>query len=164
VSQRKIVCIEDEPDILEFIEYNLNREGFKVATATDGETGLDLVRRGAPDLVLLDILLPGLDGIEVCRRLKMDAVTREIPVIMVSAKGEESDVVLGLGVGADDYVTKPFSPRELVARIRAVLRRGVFQDKSSGQERIVRGAVVVDTSRHEVTVDGEAVASPATSS
>ncbi|MEM7584332.1 MAG: response regulator transcription factor [Acidobacteriota bacterium] len=155
MSRRKVVVIEDEPDILEAIEYNLDREGFRVVAATSGDAGLETVVREAPDLVLLDLLLPGIDGLEVCRQLKMDPVTQKIPIIMVSAKGEESDIVLGLGVGADDYVTKPFKPKELIARVRAVLRRGAFRDSESGNGRVVRGKLVVDSTRHEATIDGE---------
>jgi DNA-binding response OmpR family regulator len=154
VAKQKIAVIEDEPDIREMIEHHLNREGFSVVTAADGEAGLDLVQRRGIDLVLLDLLLPGRNGIEVCRRIKADAATRRIPVIIVSAKGEESDIVLGLGVGADDYVTKPFSPRELVARVHAVLRRGTLQDEGEVGKRIEREGLVVDPSRHEVRVDG----------
>ena len=157
MPRRKIVVIEDEPDILEAIAYNLEREGFRVVSATSGDEGMKTVVREAPDLLLLDLLLPGLDGLEVCRRLKMDPVTQNIPIIMVSAKGEESDIVLGLGVGADDYVTKPFKPRELVARVRAVLRRGAFRDSESGSERVVSGPLVVDSARHEVTLEGREV-------
>lgn len=154
-QREKIVVIEDEDDILEVIQYNLSRESYHVLTATDGEEGLALVRREAPSLVLLDLMLPGLDGIEVCRKLKSDPLTRSIPIIMVTAKGEESDVVLGLGVGADDYITKPFSPREMVARVSAVLRRGPIKDETAASERIVRGGLVVDSNRHEVIVDGQ---------
>ncbi len=154
MERHRIAVIEDEPDIREMIEHNLAREGFAVVAAADGEAGLDLVRRRGADLVLLDLLLPGLHGIEVCRRLKSDAATRRIPVIIVSAKGEESDIVLGLGVGADDYVTKPFSPRELIARVRAVLRRGTLQDEEGADKRIEREGLVVDPLRHEVQVDG----------
>jgi DNA-binding response OmpR family regulator len=116
----------------------------------------------APDIVLLDLMLPKLDGIEVCRSLKNDPLTRSIPIIMVTAKGEESDIVLGLGVGADDYVTKPFSPRELLARVKAVLRRGPYKDERGSGERIVRGGVTVDSSRHEVLVDGAPIEFTAT--
>jgi DNA-binding response OmpR family regulator len=150
----KIVIIEDEPDILEVMEYNLQREGYAVLSRKDGEEGLDLVRREAPDLVLLDLMLPGLDGLEVCRRLKADPIVRRTPVIMVTAKGEESDIVLGLGIGADDYITKPFSPKELVARVQAVLRRGPLREDVGAGERIVRGGLIVDATRHEVLVDG----------
>jgi DNA-binding response OmpR family regulator len=161
VKRSKIVVIEDEPDIRDVLEYNLTREGFSVLVASDGEQGLQLVRREAPDLVLLDLLLPGLDGVEVCRRIKMDPASRDTPIIMVTAKGEESDVVLGLGVGADDYVTKPFSPKELVARVRAVLRRAPEKDER-GSDRLSRDGLLIDSMRHEVRVDGELVPFTAT--
>ncbi len=157
MPQRKIVVIEDEPDILEAIRYNLEREGFKVVAATSGDEGLKTVVREGPDLLLLDLLLPGLDGLEVCRRLKIDPVTQGIPIIMVSAKGEESDIVLGLGVGADDYVTKPFKPKELIARVRAVLRRGTYRESEAGNDRVARGPLVVDAIRHEVQLEGRGV-------
>ena len=162
MSRRKVVVIEDEPDILEVIDYNLTREGFAVFAASSGDEGLKAILREAPDLVLLDLLLPGLDGIEVCRKLKMDPVTQKIPIIMVSAKGEESDIVLGLGVGADDYVTKPFRPKELIARVKAVLRRGALKDEEAEGERIVRGDLVIDAIRHEVRLDGELISFTAT--
>ncbi|MEL7059816.1 MAG: response regulator transcription factor [Acidobacteriota bacterium] len=162
VSRRKVVVIEDEPDILEVIDYNLSREGFSVAAATSGDEGLKLVMREAPDLVLLDLLLPGFDGIEVCRKLKLDPVTQKIPIIMVSAKGEESDIVLGLGVGADDYIAKPFRPKELIARVKAVLRRGALKDEETEAERLVRGSLVIDATRHEIRVDGRPVTLTAT--
>jgi two-component system phosphate regulon response regulator PhoB len=159
-----IVLIEDEPDIREVVEHNLQREGFRVHAAAEGDAGLRLAREQRPDLVLLDLMLPGLDGLEICRRLKEDAGTRAIPVIMVSAKGEESDVVLGLGLGADDYVVKPFSPKELVARVRAVLRRTRQPAPAAGErgERIARGGLVIDRGRHRVEVDGEPVEFTAT--
>lgn len=162
MAQRKIVVIEDEPDIQELITYHLEREGFTVVSASNGEEGFQKVVREAPDLVLLDLFLPGLDGLEVCRKLKMDAVTRQIPIVMVTAKGEESDVVLGLGVGADDYVTKPFSPKELVARVRAVLRRGSLRAEEGKGERLVRGELVIDPLRHEARADGRPLTLTAT--
>jgi len=143
MQKEKIVAIEDESDILEVIAYNLSREGYEVISARDGEKGLRIIKREQPDLVLLDLMLPGLDGLEVCRLLKSDPVTDSIPIIMVTAKGEESDVVLGLGIGADDYVTKPFSPKELVARVRAVLRRTRRVESLVSSERIVRGGVLL---------------------
>ncbi len=157
VKREKILVIEDEPDILEVIEFNLSREGFRVATAREGEEGLRKARRDAPDLVVLDLMLPGIDGVEICRQLKRDPVTRAIPVMMVTAKGEESDIVLGLGVGADDYVTKPFSPKELLARVQAVLRRGPLKEERGQGDRIVRQQLVVDLTRHEVLIDGSPV-------
>lgn len=162
MRHEQIAVIEDESDILEMIAYNLTREGYKVLSARDGAAGLELVRQEAPDLVLLDLMLPQLDGIEVCRRLKHDPLTRAIPIVMVTAKGEESDIVLGLGVGADDYIPKPFSPKELLARIKAVLRRGPLKEERGAGERIVRGNVVIDATRHEVLIDGATVEYTAT--
>lgn len=162
MGRETIIVVEDEADIREVIEHNLRREGYTVRATPDGEEGLHLAQTTAPDLVLLDLMLPGLDGVEVCRRLKADPLTHAIPIIMVTAKGEESDIVLGLGVGADDYVAKPFSPKELLARVRAVLRRGPLKDTQGGGERIVRGNVVIDAARHEVRVDGEPVIFTAT--
>ena len=158
----RILTIEDEPDILTVLEYNLSREGFVVLTAADGEEGVRLATREKPDLVVLDLLLPRLDGIEVCRQLKLDAATRDIPIIMLTAKGEESDVVLGLGMGADDYMTKPFSPKELMARIRAVLRRGQRAKDDNRHKRLDFGALVVDPDRHEVRADDVTVGLTAT--
>ncbi len=160
--KKSIVVIEDESDILEVLKYNLEREGYRVRTCRDGESGLRLVREENPDLVLLDLMLPSLDGIEICRRLREDPVTRSLPVIMLTAKGEESDVVLGLGVGADDYVTKPFSTGELTARIRAVLRRTELSEIGQEQERVERDGLVIDVGRHLVTVDGERASLTAT--
>ena len=126
MSKKKIVIIEDEPDILEVLSYNLKREGFDVFTAVNGTLGLSLVNKENPDLLLLDLMLPGMDGIEICSNVKSNPANQNTLIIMVTAKGEESDIVLGLGVGADDYITKPFSPKELVARVKAVLRRGTL--------------------------------------
>lgn len=156
-TKPSVVVIEDEADIREVTEHNLAREGYQVSSSADGEQGLRLVRRKGPDLVVLDLMLPGLDGIEVCRQLKADSSTRSIPIIMVTAKGEESDIVLGLGMGADDYVTKPFSPKELIARIKAVLRRGPLKDEPGSHERIVQDNVEIDVERHKVRVDGKPV-------
>ena len=162
--QEKILVIEDEVDILEVLEYTLSREGFRVLSTRDGEDGVYLARKDAPRLVLLDLMLPGLNGIDVCRRLKADPVTQELPIIMVTAKGEESDIVLGLGVGADDYITKPFSPKELEARIATILRRvgrGNAEVESrempTGQGVLCLGDLVVDTNRRQVTRAGERI-------
>jgi two-component system phosphate regulon response regulator PhoB len=160
---RTIVVIEDDLDIREVLVYNLEREGFHVVTAADGEKGLAAVRQAAPDLVLLDLLLPGFDGIEVCRRLKMDPGTHDVPIIMVTAKGDEADVVVGLGVGADDYVTKPFSPRELIARVRAVLRRSPLGAEGPAvTDRLSFPGLVIDAVRHEVRVHDDVVPFTAT--
>jgi DNA-binding response OmpR family regulator len=158
VRRKLVAVIEDEPDLCEMLTYALRREGFGVVAARDGVRGLDVVFETAPDLVLLDLMLPGLDGLEVCRRLKADPVTRGIPVIMVTAKAEESDVILGLGVGSDDYITKPYSPRELIARAKAVLRRTAgLDDDAPTSYRVEHDGVVFDLTRHEVTIDGELV-------
>ena len=161
-KQERIVVIEDEADILEVLQYNLTREGYRVDTSQSGEEGLERVRDQDPDLVLLDLMLPELDGIEVCRRLKADPVTSSIPVIMVTAKGEESDVVLGLQMGADDYVTKPFNPRELTARVKAVLRRGPLKEQRGTGERIVRDGLMIDATKHKVTVNDDPLTLTAT--
>jgi len=155
MKKPKIVAIEDEVDILEVINYNLSKEGFDVCSALDGEEGLALIKKEVPDLVLLDLMLPGLDGIEICRKLKTDYSTRSIPIIMVTAKGEESDIVLGLGMGADDYMVKPFRPRELMARIRSVLRRGDFIEEGEGLVSI--DELVIDINRHEVKLEGKKI-------
>jgi DNA-binding response OmpR family regulator len=162
VKPGKIVIIEDESDILEVIAYNLKREGYEVYESRDGEDGLLLIEKHAPDLVILDLMLPTIGGIELCSKLKSDMVTRDIPIVMVTAKGEESDIVLGLGVGADDYVTKPFSPKELVARVKAVLRRGKLKDETGRQDRIEVGGLVIDLGRYEVRVDDKPVPFTAT--
>jgi two-component system alkaline phosphatase synthesis response regulator PhoP len=162
MSGTKILIVEDEPDILEVMAHNLGREGYEVLMARDGAEGLRLAREQSPDLLVLDLMLPGMDGLEVCRILKEERETRALPIIMVSAKDAESDVILGLGLGADDYVPKPFSPRELVARVRAVLRRGRLQDKAAEGEKISRGGLVIDMSRHRVEVKGSPVEFTAT--
>jgi two-component system alkaline phosphatase synthesis response regulator PhoP len=157
MPERKVVVIEDEIDILKVIEYNLRREGFQVHGVRNGEEGLATVRTVNPDLVLLDLMLPGRDGLDVCRALKDDPLTRKTPIIMVTAKGEESDVVLGLGLGADDYITKPFGIKELIARIRAVLRRADTADKDSDGRPINRGPIEIDPLRHQVRLQGTPV-------
>ena len=145
--------IEDDPDIVELVQYNLERESYAVFSATDGEEGLAEAKARRPDLILLDLMLPGIDGLEVCRRLKADEGMRSIHVIMLTAKGEEVDIVTGLELGADDYVTKPFSPRELTARVRAVLRRGDAPQQADQERREIRN-LVVDRTRYEARLDG----------
>ena len=159
---RKIVVVEDEIDIRELIAHNLSRDGFEVETALDGEAAVHLIRRTLPDLVLLDLMIPKMDGLEVCKSLRKDESTSNIPIIMVTAKGEESDIVLGLGLGADDYLSKPFSPKELLARIKAVLRRGKLEQNQNGRDRVVFRNLVIDVSRHEVSISGQPVAFTAT--
>lgn len=149
-----VLIVEDEKDICDVIEYNLNREGYLTQSFDHGEAGLEAIRTETPGLVLLDLMLPGIDGLEICRKLKEDRLTRDIPIIMITAKTEESDVILGLGVGADDYVEKPFSPKELIARVKSVLRRAPLKELVEEKSRITKDAFVIDTSSHEVTVDG----------
>lgn len=132
---QQILIVEDEADIRELLRFNLEREGFSVLEAADGNEGLKLARQHMPDLMLLDVMLPGFDGFEVCRRLGAQAETANIPVLMLTARGEEMDRVVGLSLGADDYVVKPFSVRELMLRIRAVLRRGTRSSESPVLER-----------------------------
>ncbi len=148
-----ILVVDDEEDILELIQYNLKREGYAVLRAGTGEGGLALAESKLPDLVVLDLMLPGLDGLEVCRRLKGSRRTEKIPIIMLSAKGEEADIVTGLELGADDYITKPFSPKELVARIRAVLRRKEPQEVEG--KTITVHNIRIDPDRYEVQVQGK---------
>jgi DNA-binding response OmpR family regulator len=155
VRREKILVVEDEADILEVIQYNLAREGFQVICSGDGEEALRLVKREAPALILLDLMLPGVDGIELCQAIRNDPLTRRTPIIMVTAKGEETDVVLGLGVGADDYVVKPFSPKELVARVKAALRRAREGEAPAKGERVDAGPLTVDPARHEARLAGE---------
>ncbi len=157
-TQKHILVVEDEEDILALIHYNLTREGFRSTCATSGEEALRMVQKDPPDLVVLDLMLPGIDGLEVCRTLKGQAETRSIAVLMVTAKGEEADVVAGLEMGADDYVTKPFSPRILIARARAVLRRKEGGDGSAEQPEVIEiGGLLIHPGRNEVLVDGQPV-------
>jgi DNA-binding response OmpR family regulator len=162
MNNKKILIIEDEPDILEVLSYNLKREGFEVFSAINGTLGLSLVEKELPDLVLLDLMLPGMDGIEICSTVKNNPSTQNTLIIMVTAKGEESDIVLGLGVGADDYIAKPFSPKELVARVKAVLRRGVLVETISQTDKVEVGDLVIDFSKYEVLIEGREIRLTAT--
>ncbi len=151
-----VLVIEDEADIAELIRYNLEAERYKVSWAETGEVGLRKARQERPSIVLLDLMLPGVDGLEVCRRLKADADTAGIPVIMVSARGEETDIVTGLELGAVDYVTKPFSPRVLTARVRAVLRRQSAAPIDDEEPLSLEG-IEIHPGRREVSVGGAPV-------
>lgn len=153
----RILIVDDEPDIVELLEYNLRQAGYAVVTASDGATAMAEVRRQRPDLILLDVMLPDISGTEVCRRLRKDGSTEGIPIMMITARGEEIDRVVGFELGADDYVTKPFSPREIVLRVQAVLRRAKPAPQAESA-RIVIGALEIDVPRHEVQVDGEEIA------
>ncbi len=151
-----IVIIEDEDDIRELIRYNLEKDGYRVLAARSGEEGLDLVRSALPDLVMLDLMLPGMDGLQVCREIKADSRLKVIPIVMVTARGDEPDVVSGLELGADDYVSKPFSPKVLVARVKNALRRR--RDGQSDQQAIVRHErLLVNPQRREVAIDNERI-------
>ncbi len=156
----KILVVDDEPDAVEVIEFNLKQAGFDVTTAADGEEALRKARTQAPDLIVLDVMLPELDGFEVCKILRRDPATAGIPIIMLTAKAAEVDRVVGLELGADDYVTKPFSPRELVLRVRKLLERG--QHQSAKREKFVYGELVLDIPYHQVTVRGKRVELTAT--
>jgi two-component system phosphate regulon response regulator PhoB len=151
--QKGTICIvEDEEDIRDILEIQLKREGYTTITADTGETGLELVREKLPQLVLLDLMLPGMDGFDVCRSLRQDKSTKEIPIIMLTARGEEADIITGLEMGADDYVTKPFSPRVVISRIKSVLRRG-SRSSASKDGTMTYGPIHIDEPRHIVTVD-----------
>ncbi|MFT7486116.1 MAG: DNA-binding response OmpR family regulator [Candidatus Paceibacteria bacterium] len=155
-TKQRITVVEDEEDIREILEYTLEREGFVVSSAENGLSGLELIQREIPDLVLLDLMLPDVDGLEICRQLKADAGTQQVSIIMVSAKGEEADIVLGLGLGADDYIPKPFRARELVARVRSVLRRAeATSSEESTQEIVIHGPLSIDLGSHKIHLDGE---------
>ena len=154
--------IDDEADLVTLVKFNLEREGWKVRSAADGANGLDAARRDLPDLILLDLMLPGMDGLEVCKRLRMEPRTARIPIIMLTAKGGESDRVVGLEMGADDYVAKPFSPRELVARVKAVLRRAAASAEEGDLAALAHGELQLDPGRHEVLVEGKPVTLTAT--
>jgi phosphate regulon transcriptional regulator PhoB len=160
MSKGTVLVIDDEKDLIELIQYNLEKEGFQVISAVDGEAGLALASQETPDVVLVDLMLPGIDGLEVCQRLRRGERTAGIPLIMVTAKDSESDRVVGLELGADDYVTKPFSPRELAARVKAVLRRTSNQKPAT--EMLRRGGLVIDLTRHEVSCNDEPVTLTAT--
>ncbi len=152
MAKQSILVIEDDPDIVELLSYNLAREGFEVHEAKNGETGLALASKYKTSLILLDLMLPGIQGLEVCRQLKQREDLRATPVIMLTAKGDESDVVVGLEMGADDYIVKPFSIKELIARIRAVMRR---LQPDQQPDRIRLGPLVIDSARHEIRMDGQ---------
>lgn len=157
MAHERILIVEDEPNILELVAYNLEKEGWNVLKATTGDQGWASIQNELPDLVLLDLMLPGMDGMEVCRKTRENPATRGIPIIMLTAKSEEVDRVLGLETGADDYVTKPFSPRELVARIRAVLRRAERLPGEEQKEMLALGPIRIDLRQHKVTLNGEGI-------
>jgi phosphate regulon transcriptional regulator PhoB len=154
MSKGKVLIVEDDRDIAEMVDYNLKEEGYETVSAFDGEEGVKLAKKESPDLIILDIMLPIIDGFEVCKILKKEQITADIPVIILSAKSQETDKIVGLELGADDYITKPFSPRELIARIRAILRRGRALSFSSCIER---GDIVIDSTKHKVMAGQEGI-------
>jgi len=154
MAKTTVLIIEDEKNIRELIKYNLQDDGYLVSEETSGDSGLRRIQQDLPDLVLLDLMLPGMDGLSVCKAVKQNPKTASVPVIMLTAKGEEIDKVLGLEIGADDYITKPFSPRELVARVKAVLRRG---REIPADVKLTVGTLELDDARHIVSIKGKAV-------
>ncbi len=158
MAKEHILIIEDEEDIRELIRYNLEREKYQISEAATGEEGLRLAKEKVPDLIILDLMLPGIDGLEVCRTLKKEPNLSEVAIVIVTAKGEEPDIVTGLELGADDYITKPFSPRILIARIRAVLRRQAGEEVTIGEETVIqREGMKIHPGRHEVLIDDKPI-------
>jgi len=159
-EQKHIIVVDDEADLIELVSYNLRKEGFTVDSASDGEKALEKIRKGTYSLVILDLMLPGIQGIELCRIIRNDPKTVNLPIIMLTAKGEEVDKIIGLEMGADDYMSKPFSPRELVARVKAVLRRSM--EKPAAEKILKIGELEIDRERYTVTVKGKPVKLSAT--
>lgn len=155
MASTKILVIEDEQDVVDLLTLNLRKAGFDVHTATDGATGMRKAREESPALIILDLMLPRMPGLEICKVLKTDPATRGIPVLMLTAKAEEIDRIVGLEFGADDYVTKPFSPRELVLRVNAILRRG--KGETAEEKKLSIGQITLDPARHQVQVGGRPV-------
>jgi len=153
--KEKILIVEDEKDIVKMLDYNLKKEGFRTFSVHDGEDAIDSANKEQPDIIILDLMLPGIDGLEVCKSLKNSNKTASIPIIMLTAKSQESDKVIGLELGADDYVTKPFSPRELIARIKAVLRR--MKEKDKLPEVLKIGDLTIDFSKISVAIKGKPI-------
>jgi DNA-binding response OmpR family regulator len=152
---KTILIIEDERDVVDLLALHLRKSGkFAVSTANDGASGLDKARNERPAFIILDLMLPKMPGLEVCKVLKTDPATRHIPIMMLTAKAEEIDRIVGLEFGADDYVTKPFSPREVILRVKAILRRG---EARQDDERLTAGAITIDPARHNVSVEGKRV-------
>jgi len=155
VSSKRVLIVEDEKDVVDLLTLNLRKAGgFAVSTANDGAAGLAKARADRPDFIILDLMLPKMPGLEVCKVLKSEPTTRQIPILMLTARAEEIDRIVGLEFGADDYVTKPFSPREVILRIKAILRRGVAEESD---DRVSAGPITIDPVRHEVLVSGKRV-------
>ncbi len=159
-TSKYILVVDDESDLVELVSYNLKKEGFAVDSASDGEAALSKIRKGKYDIVILDLMLPGIQGIELCRIIRNDPKTVNLPIIMLTAKGEEVDRIIGLEMGADDYMSKPFSPRELVARVKAVLRRSM--ERPAAEKILKIGELEIDRERYTVMVKGKPVKLSAT--
>ncbi|MEI6831725.1 MAG: response regulator transcription factor [Candidatus Omnitrophota bacterium] len=156
MSKEQILIIEDDKHISKLVKYNLEKAGYDCTVADDGEEALDVLAKERPDLIILDIMLPKMDGFELCRAIKQDVKLKNIPIIMLTAKGEEVDRIVGLELGADDYVVKPFSPRELILRMKAILKRG--KSEESPKDVIKRGTLIIDVPKHRVTVNNKEIA------
>lgn len=157
MAGRTIVVVEDDPDVGELIRHTLTREGYDVVLVTDGDGAVEAAVRAVPDAVILDIMLPGMDGMDVCRNMRSEESLKKVPIVMLTAKGEEADVIVGLQMGADDYISKPFSPKVLLARIKAVLRRSVPAGKEEVKGQSIYGDLVIDALKHKVYYKGEVV-------
>ncbi len=155
-AKPKILVVEDEKDLRDIIIYNLNRDGFKSVGAGTGEKAIKKILKLKPDLIILDLMLPGMNGLDVCRQVKQDPSTQDIPIIIVSAKGDEADIVTGLELGADDYIPKPFSPRILLARVSAILRR-LKQSDSKKQSKIIIEGLTIDIKKFQLRSDGQPI-------
>jgi two-component system phosphate regulon response regulator PhoB len=155
MARGNVLIIDDEKDLIELVRYNLEKEGYRVTSACDGESGLEAAIQSLPDIVLIDLMLPGIDGLEVCRRLRSESRTAQIPILMLTAKSAETDRIVGLELGADDYVTKPFSPRELAARIKAILRRTCQNPSDESGKVIRRDGLTIDLGRCDASYEGK---------
>ena len=155
MANEKILVVDDEEDVLELVRYNLDKNGYRIETATTGEKALTKARTKLPDLIILDLMLPDIDGLEVCKKLKSDTKTQNIPIIMLTAKGEEADIVTGLELGADNYVTKPFSPKVLVARVRRILHKTIARDLEKAPVKIHE--LTIDPARRQVLIKNKPV-------
>lgn len=155
MNRNHVLVVDDEKDIRDLLEYNLQKNNYQVTCVATGEQALEAARKEVPGMIILDIMLPGQDGLEVCKKLRSESKTAEVPIIMISAKGEEADVVVGLELGADDYITKPFSPRVVLARIKAVLRRREEAAVNTSSSIIKADKLVIDLDRHEAKIEDE---------
>ncbi|OGR53612.1 MAG: DNA-binding response regulator [Desulfobacula sp. RIFOXYB2_FULL_45_6] len=157
MTKETILIVDDEEDIIELIQYNLKNEGYSILTADAGEQAIKIAKQARPDLIVLDLMLPGMDGLEVTRYLRSNEQTRDLPIVILTAKGEESDIITGLELGANDYISKPFSPKVLTARIRAILRRRRKESETESEKIKQEGDLIIDRTRHLVTLEGNAL-------